>query len=169
MNRMMTGLAAGLAVAVMVAAPARAQETPGAAVEALYAVISGPVGEARDWDAMRALFLDGAPMHVSVTDETGADRVVTLTVEDYIARNGESLAEIGFTETETRRETFVYGGLASVLSAYVAIRADTGEQIAEGVNALTLMRTGHDWKIAAIAWRAADADWPVERAFEAEP
>jgi len=76
MNRMMTGLAAGLAAAVMVAAPARAQETPGAAVEALYAVISGPVGEARDWDAMRALFLDGAAMHVSVTDASGADRVV---------------------------------------------------------------------------------------------
>jgi len=167
MNRMMTGLAAGLAAAVMVAAPARAQETPGAAVEALYAVISGPVGEARDWDAMRALFLDGAAMHVSVTDASGADRVVTLTVEDYIARNGERLAEIGFTETETRRETFVYGGMSSVLSAYVAIRADTGAQIAEGVNALTLMRTDGDWKIAAIAWRAADGDWPVERAFEA--
>lgn len=169
MNRIMTGLAAGLAAAVMAAAPAAAQETPGAALEALYDVISGPVGQPRDWDAMRALFLDGAPMHVSVTDETGADRVVTLTVEDYIARNGERLAEIGFTETETRRETFVYGGLASVLSAYVAIRADTGEQIAEGVNALTLMRTGDDWKIASIAWRAADADWPVERAFEAQP
>lgn len=163
-------MAAALTALVMLfgaALPATAQETPGAALEALYDVISGPVGQPRDWDAMRALFLDEARMHVSLTDAEGADRAVSLTVEDYIARNGERLAEIGFTETETRRETFVYGGLASVLSAYVAIRADTGEQIAEGVNVLTLMRVGDDWKIASIAWRAADADWPVERAFEA--
>lgn len=167
MCKMMAAALTALVMMFGAALPAAAQETPGAALEALYDVISGPVGQPRDWDAMRALFLDGAPMHVSVTDETGADRVVTLTVEDYIARNGDFLAEIGFTETETRRETFVYGGLASVLSAYVAIRADTGEQIAEGVNAVTLMRVDGDWKIAAIAWRAADADWPVERAFEA--
>ena len=103
--------------------------------------------------------------HLSV--QLLGNRAVSLTVEDYIARNGERLAEIGFTEIETRRETFVYGGLASVLSAYEAIRADTGELVAEGVNVLTLMRVGDDWKIASIAWRAADADWPVERAFEA--
>lgn len=167
MGRIIIGLAAGVAMAFVAAAPASAQGSPGAAVEALYAVISGSPGAVRDWDAMRALFLDEARMHVSVTDRSGADRAVTLTVEDYIARNGQRLAEIGFTETETRRETFVYGGLASVLSAYVAIRADTGEQIAEGVNAVTLMRVDGDWKIAAIAWRTADAAWPVERAFEA--
>lgn len=167
MRKMMAAALTGLAMASGGALPAAAQETPGAALEALYDVISGPVGQPRDWDAMRALFLDEARMHVSVTDAEGADRAVSLTVEDYIARNGERLAEIGFTEIETRRETFVYGGLASVLSAYEAIRADTGELVAEGVNVLTLMRVGDDWKIASIAWRAADADWPVERAFEA--
>ncbi|MFP4518076.1 MAG: hypothetical protein ACLFQ5_01335 [Oceanicaulis sp.] len=32
------------------AAPAHAREAPGAALDALYAVLSGPAGEARDWD-----------------------------------------------------------------------------------------------------------------------
>ncbi|MBI1265305.1 MAG: hypothetical protein GC187_11290 [Alphaproteobacteria bacterium] len=167
MCKIMAAALTALGMMFGAALPATAQETPGAALEALYDVISGPVGQPCDWDAMRALFLDEARMHVSVTDAEGADRAVSLTVEDYIARNGERLAEIGFTEIETRRETFVYGGLASVLSAYEAIRADTGELVAEGVNVLTLMRVGDDWKIASIAWRAADADWPVERAFEA--
>jgi hypothetical protein len=162
--RIVTTALAGLAA---LAAAAQAQETPGEALEALYEVISGPVGEARDWDRFRSLFVEGAQMSVVVTAPDGAERVVIVTLDDYIARNGDRLAEIGFTETETRRETFLYGGMATVLSAYEAVRADTGERIAEGVNSLIIVDDGGQWKIAAIAWRAADADWPVERAFEA--
>lgn len=156
-----------LAATLAWAGAAQAQETPGAALDALYEVISGPVGQARDWDRFRALFLDGARMSVVVTGADGAERVVVLTLDEYIDRNGERLAEIGFTETETRRETFAYGGMATVLSAYEAVRADTGELMAEGVNSLTILDDGGQWKIASIAWRAADVDWPVERAFEA--
>ncbi|MGY6532900.1 hypothetical protein [Glycocaulis sp.] len=159
-------LLATFAAACALATAAQAQETPGEALEALYEVISGPVGEARDWDRFRELFLPGAQMSVVVTAPDGAERVVVLTLEDYVERNGERLAEIGFTETETRRETFLYGGMATILSAYEAIRADTGETIAVGVNSLTIVDDGGTWKIASIAWRAADEDWPVERAFE---
>ncbi|MCC5980541.1 MAG: hypothetical protein JJU26_02360 [Oceanicaulis sp.] len=159
-------LLATLAASCALATAAQAQETPGKALEALYEVISGPVGEARDWDRFRELFLPGAHMNVVVTAPDGGERVVVLTLEDYIERNGERLAEIGFTETETRRETFLYGGMATILSAYEAIRADTGETIAVGVNSLTIVDDGGTWKIASIAWRAADEDWPVDRAFE---
>lgn len=162
----MRQLACSIALGLAFALPAHAQETPGEALEALYDAISGPVGEARDWERMRALFLPGAQMNVVVTDAAGNERVVVLTVEDYIERNGERLAEIGFTETETRRETFLYGGMATILSAYEAIRADTGETIAVGVNSLTILNDQGTWKIASIAWRSADETWPVERAFE---
>lgn len=162
----MRQLAVSMAMLVALGGAAGAQNTPGEALEALYDVISGPVGEARDWERFRSLFLPGAQMSVVVTDQEGVERVVVLSLEDYIARNGQRLAEIGFTETETRRETFLYGGMATVLSAYEAIRADTGETIAVGVNSLTILDDQGTWKIASIAWRAADAAWPVERAFE---
>ena len=154
------------AAASTAAAPADVA-TPEAIVAALYEVISGPVGEARDWQRFRSLFLPGAQMSVVVTDSAGAERVVVLTPDDYVARSGEQLTEIGFTETETRRETYLYGGMATILSAYEAIRADTGEIIAVGVNSLTILNDAGTWKTASIAWRAADEDWPVERAFEA--
>lgn len=150
----------------LLAGTAQAQETPGEALDALYGVISGPVGETRDWERFRALFLPGAQMSVAVSAPDGTEQVVVLTLDDYIERNGEALARIGFTETETRRQTHLYGGMATILSAYEAVRADTGEQIAEGVNSLTILNDGGTWKIASIAWRAADSDWPVERAFE---
>lgn len=163
----MKQLAIALTALMALGTAVQAQETPGEALDELYEVISGPVGEARDWERFRSLFLPGAQMSVVVTDSAGAERVVVLSLEDYVARNGERLAEIGFTETETRRETFLYGGMATVLSAYEAIRADTGETIAEGVNSLTILNDRGTWKIASIAWRAADEAWPVERAFEA--
>lgn len=162
----MRQLACSIALSLAFALPAHAQETPGAALDALYDVISGPVGEARDWERFRSLFLPGAQMSVVVTDAEGNERVVVLSLEDYVERNGPRLTEIGFTETETRRETFLYGGMATILSAYEAIRADTGETIAVGVNSLIILNDGGTWKIASIAWRAADEAWPVERAFE---
>lgn len=145
---------------------ASAQETPGEALDALYDVISGPVGEARDWERFRSLFLPGAQMSVSVAAPDGTERVVVMTLDDYVARNGEALSRIGFTEAETRRETFLYGGMATILSAYEAVRADTGETVATGVNSLTILNDGGTWRIASIAWRSADEAWPVERAFE---
>jgi hypothetical protein len=163
----MKQIAVSTVMLMALGAASHAQETPGEAIEALYDVISGPVGEARDWERFRSLFLPGAQMSVVVTDVEGDERVVVLTLDDYVERNGERLSEIGFTETETRRETFLYGGMATILSAYEAIRADTGEMIADGVNSLTILNDAGTWKIASIAWRAADEEWPVERAFEA--
>ena len=154
--------------ALSLPAPALAQDTPGEAVEALYAVISGPVGEVRDWDLFRSMFLEGAQMAVLAPTPEGEDRVVTLTIEDYVSRNAERLSEMGFTEAETRRQTHVYGGLATILSAYEATRADTGETIATGVNTIVLARQEGVWKVASLAWRSETEDWPVERAFEAQ-
>ncbi len=158
---------AGLA-ALGLSAPALAQETTGEAVEALYDVISGPVGEVRDWDRFRAMFLEGAQMTVLAPQPDGEDRVVTLTIEDYVSRNAERLSEMGFTEAETRRQTHVYGGLATGLSAYEATRADTGETFATGVNTIVLARQEGVWKVASLAWRSETGDWPVERAFETQ-
>ena len=147
------------AAAMLTAAPAFAQETPGETLDALYDVISGPVGEARDWDRFRSLFIDEARMSIAVPGEA---RVATLSVEGYIDRNGEALSRIGFTERETARRTYLYGEMATILSAYEAVRADTGETVAVGVNSLVIMETADGWKIASLAWRPADEAWPPE-------
>ncbi|MBL4538872.1 MAG: hypothetical protein JKP96_09385 [Oceanicaulis sp.] len=166
---MKTLLIAGAGVAALGwVMPAHAQETPGEAVEALYEVISGPVGEPRDWERFRAMFLDGAQMTVLAPMPEGEERVVTLIVEEYVSRNAERLSEMGFTEAETRRQTHVYGGLATILSAYEATRSDAGETFATGVNTIVLAREEGVWKVASLAWRSETEDWPVERAFEAQ-
>lgn len=153
------------------AAPARAQAGGDEAaidilIEDLYGSISGPPGAPRDFDLLRSLFLDGAVMGIAVPGEDATGRAELFGVEDYIARSGDNLVRLGFTESETRRAVWIWGGLATVHSAYEGVRTDTGETIATGINVLTLTRAQGDWKIASLVWRPADADWPVERGFE---
>lgn len=152
--------------AALSAAPAIAQDTPGDTVEALYAVISGPVGEARDWDRFRTLFTEHARMTVVTPGEDGV-RIASLSPEDYIERAGPNLVRLGFTETETRRRTYQYGEMATILSGYEGVRMDTGETIAVGINTLVLVQQDGAWKIVSIAWRPADDAWPLEAGFEA--
>lgn len=159
-----TLIAAG--AAALSTAPVLAQDTPGATVEALYEVISGPVGEARDWDRFRTLFTEHARMTVVTPGEDGV-RIASLSPEDYIDRAGPNLVRIGFTETETRRRTYQYGEMATILSGYEGVRTDTGETIAVGINTLVLVEEGGAWKIVSIAWRPADEAWPVDAGFEA--
>lgn len=124
------------------------------------------MGEARDWARFRSLFLEDARMTV-VTPRDDGVRITTLSPEDYIETAGPNLVRLGFTETETRRRTYQYGEMATILSAYEGVRADTGETIAVGINTLVLVEADGAWKIASIAWRPADGDWPVEAGFEA--
>ncbi len=166
MIRSILGATAALAV---VGSPSIAQQSsPGETLESLYDVISGPVGEERDWDRFRGLFVEGARMTIVVPQDDGTNRIVTLSPEDYIERAGPNLVANGFTEVELDRRTYNYGDMATVLSTYEGIYQSTGEVMAVGLNTLVIVREGEEWKVASIAWRAADEDWPLERAFESE-
>ncbi len=148
--------------------PARAGDTEDikAAVAATYASISGPVGEARDWDAFRALFLPKAVFTVAFPGDLGEGRAVQLTVEEYVERSGPYLEQIGFIETETRSAIRQYGEMATVVSAYSGVRSDTGEVVATGVNTFILVKVENVWKVGSISWREADEDWPVDVMFD---
>ncbi|MEP3073642.1 hypothetical protein [Maricaulis sp.] len=154
--------------AAIVIAPAQADDRADveATVQAVYDVISGPVGEARDFDAMRELYLPGAAMGAVSPGEGGQGRGRVITLDDYIERSGPWLVENGFTERPTRTETTIYGELAYVRSAYEGVSGVTGEVFVTGVNFITLFKIEGEWKIASILWRSADEDWPVDAAFD---
>ncbi|GLK53119.1 hypothetical protein [Maricaulis virginensis] len=154
--------------AAIVIAPAQADDRADveATVQAVYDVISGPVGQARDFDAMRDLYLPGAAMGAVSPGEDGQGRGRVITLDDYIERSGPWLVENGFTERPTRTETTIYGELAYVRSAYEGVSGVTGEVFVTGVNFITLFKIEGEWKIASILWRSADQDWPVDAAFD---
>ena len=137
-----------------------------AAVDAIYAVISGPVGQERDFDSMRGMFLPDAVMGAVGPGPEGTGRGRVITLEGYIERSARFLTDNGFTERETRSDIVIYGELAHVRTAYEGVSGVTGEIMVTGVNFMTFFKVDGEWKIASLLWRSASDDWPVEAAFD---
>ena len=63
-------------------------------------------------------------------------RIARLSPQDYIKRARPNRVRIGFPETDSRRRTYRYGEMATILSAHQGARADIGETLAAGINTL---------------------------------
>jgi len=133
-----------------------------AIMAAVYDAISGPAGEARDWDRFRSLFMPGArliPSGINARGEVGA-RV--LTPKDYVAQVGPALEEGGFFEVELGRRVERYGPVVHVLSAYASMRAeDDPEPFARGVNSFQLLDAGDRWYVVSIFWASETPGNPL--------
>ena len=117
------------------------------AIRAVYDVISGPPGQKRDFDSMRSMFAPGATMKA-----IGPKGLRGGTVEDYIKRNAEILEKEGFTERELGRRVEVWGGLATVWSAYDG-RTANGSFHERGINSFQLVKVDGKWLVASILWQ----------------
>lgn len=127
-----------------------------AIITALYAVISGPPGQARDWDRMRSLFQPNARMEPIVPRrEGGGFEVRVLTPDDYVQRSGEMLTRHGFTEREIARRQERFGNLVHVWSTYEGRFTSEGAPTKDpirGINSIQLAWDGTRWWILNLAW-----------------
>ena len=145
-----------LAAAVAAAQPSKADLAGiDAAIRGVYEVISGPPGQKRDFDRMRAMFAPGATMKA-----IGPKGLRGGTVEDYISRNSAILEKEGFTERELGRRVEVWGGLATAWSAYDG-RTANGSFHERGINSFQLVKVDGKWLVASILWQEADFDNPL--------
>ncbi len=115
---------------------------------ALFASISGPAGQARDWDRLRYLLHPTARFQ-AVRPQGG---IATLTVDDYIARNARALVEQGFYEIETSRKLEVYEAIAHALVGFAIKRTPDGPVLRTGTNSLQLYWDGTRWWVMNIYW-----------------
>jgi hypothetical protein len=67
-----------------------------AILNAMYEVISGPVGERRDWERFRNLYAPGARLMPVISPPGAAARVRVLTPEEYIRRVEPIFAQENF-------------------------------------------------------------------------
>jgi hypothetical protein len=145
------------------AQPAVAKDADGASVDslvaALYDVISGPAGAARNWNRMRALFApDAKLMVIAPNREGGGFALRAMTVEDYISRNMSAFNTSGFYEKEIARTTDAFGQLVHVFSTYELLRSPNDPKpFMRGINSIQLAHDGKRWWIANLVWRAEDA------------
>lgn len=153
--------AAALALPAMPAgaAPVSPADRAGidATMHAVYAVISGPAGQKRDFDKMRALFAPGALLRA-----IGPKGIRGGSLDDYIAKSGPILEKEGFTEKELARRTEVYGNLASVWSSYDG-RTASGSFHERGINSFQLVKVDGKWLVASILWQEEGTQFPLPK------
>ena len=119
-------------------------------LRAMYEVISGPAGKARDWERFRNLYAPDARLVPVIAGPPPRARV--LTAEEYIRRVGPIFAKEDFWERETGRQTERFGRVAHVLSHYESLRHPTGEPFERGTNSVQLFTDGERWWIVSVMW-----------------
>src|ERR1044072_9831259 len=126
-------------------------------INAVYAVISGPAGQKRDWERMRSLFVPGARLMPTAAAPDADESVATqvLDVDGYIARAGHYLEENGFFEAEMVRRVETYGHIAHAWSTYESRHKGADpEPSARGVNSIQLMDDGRRCWLVSLFWEA---------------
>ena len=169
-----------LAAAILaLPAPASAQEAPppppaapadvasiDAIMTAVYEVISGDAGVARDWDRFRSLFAPGATLSPTGPGPDGAYGRQIITPVDYAENAGAWLEENGFHEVEINRVTERYGMIAHAFSTYESrSRASDPEPFARGINSFQLLHDGTRWWVVSIFWQQESEEHPIPEEY----
>jgi hypothetical protein len=125
-------------------------------IHTLYDVISGPVGEDRDWNLFRSLFAEDARMYIAVPDKDSGSVLKSITPEEYAERNKTRLADMGFNEQELYRVINTYGAGTQIFSTYEShfINKDGIQEIIKGINNIQLYFDGERYFIVSIFWDA---------------
>lgn len=136
-------------------------------LRAVYDVISGDAGKARDWDRFRSLFHKDARLIPSGKNpQTGVVGANVITPEDYITRAGPALLRDGFHERELARQVDQFGNIAQVFSTYHTFRkSDDKTPFMRGINSFQLLNDGKRWWILNIFWQQETKESPIPKKY----
>ena len=141
-----------------------------AIIHAVYDVISGPVGQKRDWNRFRSLFIPGARLIPAGPKREGAGYAVrVLSAEDYVARVQNPFNQQGFYETEAARTVEQWGNIAQVFSTYESRHAPGDQPFQRGINSFQLLNDGQRWWVVTIYWQGETKDVPIPPEFLKSP
>lgn len=138
-----------------------------AIMKAVYNVISGDAGQARDWDRFRLLFHKDARLIPSGKNaQTGVVGARALTPDDYVKRTEAPFAKEGFYETEKARRVDLYGNIAHVFSTYESRHSPKDEKpFARGINSFQLLNDGKRWWVVTIYWLGETPENPIPKEY----
>ena len=140
--------------------------SPDAIVAAVYEVISGPAGEARDWERFRSLFLPDARLVSVSRNQEGQMVHRAMTPAEYAERAAPAFQQSGFFEEEIGRVQEEFGPVVHRFSAYQSKRAaDDPEPFARGINSFQLMHDGERWWVLTIYWTPELPDLPIPERY----
>ena len=134
----------------------------------LYALISGPAGEPRDWDRFRAMFIPGArmiPTNRAIHDGQGGHAPDVMDVETFIRTSTPVLETMGFEERQVTMRVERFGCIAHVWSTYESRHAPGDEPFARGINSIQLHHDGARWWVVTVFWDSERPGNPIPAAY----
>ena len=125
----------------------------GAAIDEMYAMISGPAGP-RDWSRQAKCFLSEAKQVRTWVDDQGRAAKKSMSLDEYSADTTPFFAANAFYEVETKRRIDVFGNIAHVSSNYEARRSpDDSDVERRGINSIQLFKDpDRGWRIIHMIW-----------------
>lgn len=125
----------------------------GAAIDEMYAMISGPKGP-RDWSRQANCFHPDARQVRTWVDERGRPQRKVMSLEEYAENTQPFFSENDFYEVETSRRIDLFGNIAHVWSAYEARRSPADADVERrGINSIQLFRDpDRGWRIIHMIW-----------------
>jgi hypothetical protein len=140
--------------------------SPDAILAAVYEVISGSAGQARDWDRFRSLYLPGARLvPTGPKKEGGGSFARTYTPDEYIARATPFFEKEGFYEKEAARRMERYGNIVQAFSTYESRHDPKEAPFARGINSFQLFFDGTRWWVVTVFWQAETPENPIPKEF----
>jgi hypothetical protein len=140
-----------------------------AIMHAVYDVISGPAGSARDWNRFRSLFLPTARFTAIGKAPDGSARVVTWSVEDYIHDATGIFTKEAFFENGIVNQPQAFGGITQIFSSYESRHAPGEKPFQRGVNSFQLLNDGTRWWVVSILWDSERPDNPLPGQLAGKP
>ena len=138
--------------------------SPEAILAAVYSVISGPKGQARDWNRMRSLFIPDArliPASATPGNAAHTDAII-LTIDGYIARSNGRMTTTGFFERSIHNEIEQFGNIVQIWSTYESRHnTDDATPFARGINSFQLLKDGDCYWVVNIFWDAESPTHPI--------
>lgn len=137
-----------------------------AIVAAVYDVISGPAGQARDWGRWRSLFAPGARLIPIGRNAEGGVTHRVITPDEYATNAGPVLERDGFFEREIGRVAESFGRITHLFSTYESLRSlDDARPFARGINSFQLYDDGTRWWVVSIMWDAERPGSPIPERY----
>jgi hypothetical protein len=137
-----------------------------AIITTLYAVISGPVGQPRQWERFASIMHPQARLSPTGCPANGGACVVrTWSAAEYRQRVDSSLTAIGFREVELFKRVERYGNVAHAFSSYASFRGNETTPFSRGINSIQLLWDGSRWWVYSIFWDSERPGNPLPAEF----
>ena len=125
----------------------------GAAIDEMYAMISGPAGP-RDWSRQSNCFHPDARQIRTWIDDEGRPAMKMMGLADYARDTTPFFAANAFYEIETGRRIDLFGNMAHAWSQYEARRSpDDAAVERRGITRIQLFKDPErGWRIVSMIW-----------------